>query len=401
MAILKKKYSFNTSNDGWVFTSGGNSTGVLSNGSWVISSIGANNLDTSYIELTTTWEDLEIPAGVTVNQIKVNSIDWRCSTAVSSDGYTIGSFDLLDNLSNIQSNLLVGQSFTGVSSYSTLTGLPDVNIPSVIQDSNSIVKFRFNVSIDNGNDVNAITEILLDDVVFEIDYNTTISVYDDYLFQDGNDYLFQDSNDFIFNESIVEISLLDISNGLNTSTSLNTDLSVDYKININDAYHSLISDNIVLSIKSNLEDLDTNHQLTSDQVSLGINYLLTTDNTNHSLTSDEINLSMMVLLAINNVVNELTSDNIDLTSKYLLTVNNTKHSQISDNLIIQIDYKLIPSDTEHHHIVDNVNFTIIEPEILNYISKITYSLEFIGNLQNEITSISKLTKEITSISKLK
>ena len=79
MATLVKTYNFTSSGEGWSFTSGGKSTGLWSStggntaGCWDIHSIGRNNTDVSYIELSTTWESLGIPSGAIINSINSSS----------------------------------------------------------------------------------------------------------------------------------------------------------------------------------------------------------------------------------------------------------------------------------------------------------------------------------------
>ena len=161
-----------------MFTSGGKTTGVWSStlgntgGCWKFDSVGRNNSDLSYIELQTTWEDLGVPSGATINQIITSSIDWRCDVANVSDSYTIGALEILDNTLISQATLFSGQSGSGVTSYASKTGTSNVAIPSAIQASSTTIYLRFNTSLVNGNDKNAETDLLIDNLSFTIDYST-------------------------------------------------------------------------------------------------------------------------------------------------------------------------------------------------------------------------------------
>lgn len=171
MATIVKTYPFTANAEGWVFTSGSKATGVWqSPGEWLIQSVGRNNLDTSYIELTTTWEALGIPVGATINQITANSISWSCTEMTVSDGYGIGQFEVLDSLSVLQATLFAQQSGSTLTSFATKTGTASVAIPSAIQTSGTTVKFRLSILLDNGNNASAVTSVKYDNVSFTVDY---------------------------------------------------------------------------------------------------------------------------------------------------------------------------------------------------------------------------------------
>lgn len=176
MATLLKLYNFDDGAQGFTFTSGGKATGIWQSsggntlGCWNINSLGRNNTDTSYIELTTTWEALGVPSGAIINSITLPKIDWRCSFVNVSNGGGIGPFILMNESFSLQGTMFGQEVFTGVTtSYVTKNG-STVTVPSGIQASTSIVKIRLSILLDNASNASARTQVLIDNLGFTIDY---------------------------------------------------------------------------------------------------------------------------------------------------------------------------------------------------------------------------------------
>lgn len=178
MATLNKTFNFTANGESFVFTSGGKGTGTWSatggntGGCWSFNSLGRNNTDTSYIELTTTWEALGIPSGATINSITSSSEDWRCSAVNVSSGWHIAPFQIFDNTPTLQATLQTILDGAGVTSYASKTG-GTVAVPTAIQTSGTTIRLRFSVGLDNGNNANAQTTVLLDNISLDIDYSVT------------------------------------------------------------------------------------------------------------------------------------------------------------------------------------------------------------------------------------
>jgi hypothetical protein len=185
MATVNKTFVFNTTDEGWNFTSGGKGVEVIRAGVLCVESIGRNNTDNSYFEWTGTWEDLGVPAGSTVTEVgsgTLNDFDWRVTVANVSNGGNVGPFELRDStgvtiLGTFSAQLTFGGSTT---SWATRNGSA-VSVPSAQQPSNSTIRLRIEVGLDNANDKNAETEVELDNVALTLTYSVaslTINVFD-------------------------------------------------------------------------------------------------------------------------------------------------------------------------------------------------------------------------------
>jgi len=148
MSELVKTFYFNSNGESFAFTSGGKATGSWQSaggntgGCWNMNSSGRNNSDTSYIELTTTWENLGIASGATINAINASSFDWMCNVANVSAGYTVGALEILDNSGVLQATLISGLAGSGVTGFAGRSNGSQVSVPSAIQASDTIIKIR-------------------------------------------------------------------------------------------------------------------------------------------------------------------------------------------------------------------------------------------------------------------
>ena len=99
MATLVKTYQFDSA-QGWAYTANGDGSGTWqssggnSGGCWAINCYGRSNLEEGYLELSTTWEALGVPANSTINEIDVSSLDWLCDVFNVADSYTIGALEV-------------------------------------------------------------------------------------------------------------------------------------------------------------------------------------------------------------------------------------------------------------------------------------------------------------------
>jgi len=180
-ATATKTFTFATSAEGFTGTSGGKSNLTYDSGvgnpagSLKTDSAGRNNLDTSDWTWTGTWEDLGIPAGSTVTQIRLDAGYTKVTAWNVVDSVTIGPYKLKDSGGVDQATLWTGRTPTGADSdWVAISAQTDQNVPSALQASNSTIKLYLERTIDLGNDKNAQATIYEDQLSFVITYTSPV-----------------------------------------------------------------------------------------------------------------------------------------------------------------------------------------------------------------------------------
>lgn len=184
MATLNKAYPFASSSEGFSGSSisGGTTSwdGTQGNpsGSLLTDADGRNKSGTAYWELTGTWEDLGISAGATIDQVRLNGVDTRCTEWNVVDSGSFGTVEIWNTDATVLiATLWSGRSCSGTEGSWTSTGNQSYqSIGSSYQASNTNVRIRINIDIDLANNANAAIEMLVDNFSFDIDY--TESGYD-------------------------------------------------------------------------------------------------------------------------------------------------------------------------------------------------------------------------------
>jgi len=176
-ATATKTFTFATSAEGFTGTSGGKSNLTYDSGvgnpagSLKTDSAGRNNLDTSDWTWTGTWEDLGIPAGSTVTQIRLDGGYTKVTAWNVVDSVTIGPYKLKDSGGVDQATLWNGRTPTGTDSdWVAISAQTDQNVPSALQASNSTIKLYLERTIDLGNNKNAQATFYEDQLSFVITY---------------------------------------------------------------------------------------------------------------------------------------------------------------------------------------------------------------------------------------
>lgn len=180
-ATQTKTFSFPSDVEGFIFTSGGKSSGSYSSsvgnpaGSLMTSSVGRNSADTSNWTWTGTWEAMGIPAGSTVTQIRLNQAYSRVTVWDTVDAITIGPYKLKDVSGIDQATLWSGRNPTGVEASWVATGQQsDQGVPSALQASNSTIKLYLERSIDLANDKNVGATLYDDEINFVVTYTPPV-----------------------------------------------------------------------------------------------------------------------------------------------------------------------------------------------------------------------------------
>jgi len=181
-ATTTKTFSFASTAENFVGNSGGKATLTYDSetgnpaGSLKTDSSGRNNNDISNWTWTGTWEDLGVPAGAIVTQIRVNAGYTRVTAWNIVDSVTIGPYKLKDNLDVDQATLWAGRSPTGTEgSWIAISAQSDQTVPAAVQASNSTIKLYLERSINLGNNPSAQVTLFDDEVSFVITY-TAIAV---------------------------------------------------------------------------------------------------------------------------------------------------------------------------------------------------------------------------------
>ena len=158
MATVQKTWPWATTVEGWSAVgdtatreydgSYGNPAGSLKE-----RLTGRNKTDAGGWRWTGTWEDLGVPTGSTVTNVRVESCDYRCTEYSTVDSAT----DLIIKLQNSsyvdQATLYSGVSITAThGSWQSLGQQSDQSVPSAIQPSNSSIAIYTGVDLDLGND---------------------------------------------------------------------------------------------------------------------------------------------------------------------------------------------------------------------------------------------------------
>jgi len=176
-ATQAKTFSFATTAEGFSGTSGGKS--VLSYdfavgspaGSLKTDSTGRNNNDNSNWTWTGTWEDLGVPAGSVVTQVRLESGYTKITAWNTVDSVTIGPYKLKDSSGADQATLWTGRNPAGIDSdWVTISQQADQSVPLAIQSSGSTIKLYLERTLDLGNDKNAQATVYEDEMAFVITY---------------------------------------------------------------------------------------------------------------------------------------------------------------------------------------------------------------------------------------
>lgn len=168
--VQNTTFTFDSTVETWAFTSGGKSTGGYDGAEQALysDSVGRNNTDTSYWEWTGTWEDLGVPSSSTVLSANLD-YDYRCYLANVSNGYTAGPAELRNSDgTTLTATFSTGQGGSGTSpSYTTVSGSQQ---STSSEASNTTIKLRISIGLDNGNDAAAQTSVYFDNISLSIEY---------------------------------------------------------------------------------------------------------------------------------------------------------------------------------------------------------------------------------------
>jgi hypothetical protein len=105
---------------------------------------------------------------------------------------------------------------------------------------------------------------------------------------------------------------------------------------IQDASHTVASDNVVLTQHQVLAVQDSTHVVASDNVSLTQHQILNIQNADNVVTSDNVSLTQHQVLDIQSSAHQVTSENISLTQHQILAIQNATHVVFSDNVVLGI-----------------------------------------------------------------
>jgi hypothetical protein len=176
-----KTFSFATTAESFVGTPGAEST--LSYDSGTGNPVGAlksrilgrNKVNDNYWEWAGTWEDLGVPAGGTVTQIRVNAGYTQCTEYNVADPFTVGPYELRDSGGTLIATLWSGRTGTAVDgSWVSISAQADQNVTAGNQASNTTIKLRLNNHLDNGNDGAAAISVYDDEVSYVITYTAAV-----------------------------------------------------------------------------------------------------------------------------------------------------------------------------------------------------------------------------------
>ena len=428
MSQLAKSYNFDSA-QGWTYTpetgdgSGGwQEIGGNTGGCVYTQVFGRNKVDNGIIELSTTWEALGIPSGSIVETIDSSSFDWRISVANVIDSPTVGILGIFDSSNVLQATLIssVGGG-TSTTSFANRSNSSPVSIPSAIQASDSAIKIRLLLGLDNANNASAQTTILIDNIDFTIGYSVSaidlVIQYAGHSLSSDNVELTQthslsvnDTLHELISDSIEleQVHILSVNDTEHELTSDNIELAVSITLSVNDCSHSQTSENIVLlqiheivvqntvhsqsvenvllsqthnlvvsdshhslssespvlDIAANLLVNDAVHALSSDNVVLEVEEViqLIIQNSHHSLSSDNVNLIQIHELTVNDSLHELSSDNVNLSNSIELTVNNSVHELSSDNIELSQTHNLLVNDS--NHLLTSLNIILFQFHVL-------------------------------------
>jgi hypothetical protein len=179
-----KTFTFETTAESFLGTAGsGDST--LSYNSGIGNPFGAlesriygrkSGPDANYWEWTGTWEDLGVPSGGTVTQIRVNAGYTRCTEYNVGIGFTVGPYELRENGGTLIATLWSGRSGTATDgSWVSIGAQSDQSVTGGNQASNTTIRLRLNNNLEAGNNGSAAVTTYDDEVAFVITYTAATS----------------------------------------------------------------------------------------------------------------------------------------------------------------------------------------------------------------------------------
>ncbi len=181
-----KTFVFETTAESWVANDGikstlsydagtGNPAGALK-----VQTTIKNAGSTGYWEWVGTWEDLGIPIGATVTQIRVNAGYTRCTAYTLGDPSTVGPYEIWDNeaVPAIMATLWSGRAITATDAdWVAITQQADQAVSASYQASGSTIRLRLNNFLDAQNSKNPIDVTIYDDQVsFVATYSVAATV---------------------------------------------------------------------------------------------------------------------------------------------------------------------------------------------------------------------------------
>jgi len=157
MATTTKLFTFDSSTEGFSFTSSAFSTGIrqTSDGNptlgclqAALASSSSNNTESNYWQWSGSWQDLGVPAGAVVTAVRLNSTRTRASTVNGPFGgsITFGPYELRDGSDVLQVTLWGGRgpATTNEASWSITGAQADQAVPGDLQAASSTIRLRLN-----------------------------------------------------------------------------------------------------------------------------------------------------------------------------------------------------------------------------------------------------------------
>jgi len=133
--------------------------------------------DANYWEWTGTWEDLGVPSGGTVTQIRVNAGYTRCTEYNVGIGFTVGPYELRENGGTLIATLWSGRSGTAVDGIWESIGVQaDQAVTAGNQPSGTTIKLRLNNTLEAGNNASAAVTTYDDEVALVITYTAATAL---------------------------------------------------------------------------------------------------------------------------------------------------------------------------------------------------------------------------------
>jgi hypothetical protein len=175
MPTATRTFSFNSTGDGWTFSSG---SAALTGGwfgpdgdpagSIFFRSFGRNNRGTVTAQWIGTFNDLNVPTGTVVTGYSTCSYAHRAQAwVVGANTTSLGNLTAIDTATRT----LVGpRTYSGLTSWATVSNTP--NITGLFLPSTNTVTLRIIAQVDTANNASAEVRLLMDNIRVDVIYDT-------------------------------------------------------------------------------------------------------------------------------------------------------------------------------------------------------------------------------------